>query len=131
MINKPQSSIAKHFEQVCNPPDIGHWTNINSIAMVEVIREQSSHTSRAGCFYISSLAPDTQQLATAIRTRGVLRTNGIASSMSFLHEGDSRICIKRELENPTVLKHLECNPFSQEKIDNSDLAPVFISLVVQ
>lgn len=95
--------------------DSGRWAKLRNIAMVEAIREENAHTSRAVRFYISSLAPDAQKLATAIRTHW--------SVQNLLHwvldvafaEDDCRIRTGHSPENLVMLRHLAVSALNQEK----------------
>ena len=90
------------------------WAQFTSVAMVEAIREEKGQTSRAVRFYISSLAPDAQKLATAIRAHwSVENPLHWVLDVAF-SEDDSRIRTGHAPENLALLRHLAVSALNQE-----------------
>ena len=103
------------LSQVQGLLDSQQWTKLTSIAMVEAIREENGHTSRAVRFYISSLASDAQQLAKAIRTHWKVENPLHWVLDVVLREDDCRIRTGHAPENLVVLRHLAVSALNQEK----------------
>jgi predicted transposase YbfD/YdcC len=95
--------------------DSEKWTQLTSIAMVEAIRDVNGQTSREVRYYISSLAPDAQRLAEAIRTHwSVENPLHWVLDVAF-REDDCRIRNGHAPENFTLLRHLAVSALNQEK----------------
>lgn len=91
------------------------WAQLTSIARVEAIRECNGQTSREVRYYISSLAPDAQRLAEAIRTHwSVEHPLHWVLDVAF-REDDCRIRTGHAPENFTLLRHLAVSALNQEK----------------
>jgi predicted transposase YbfD/YdcC len=91
------------------------WAQLTSIARVEAMRECNGHTSREVRYYISSLAPDAQRLAEAIRTHwSVENPLHWVLDVAF-REDDCRIRTGHAPENFTLLRHLAVSALNQEK----------------
>jgi predicted transposase YbfD/YdcC len=91
------------------------WARLTSIARVEAMRECKGQTSREVRYYISSLAPDAQRLAEAIRTHwSVEHPLHWVLDVAF-REDDCRIRTGHAPENFTLLRHLAVSALNQEK----------------
>lgn len=91
------------------------WARLTSIARVEAMRECNGQTSREVRYYISSLAPDAQRLAEAIRTHwSVENPLHWVLDVAF-REDDCRIRTGHAPENFTLLRHLAVSALNQEK----------------
>jgi predicted transposase YbfD/YdcC len=91
------------------------WAQLTSIARVEAMRECNGQTSREVRYYISSLAPDAQRLAEAIRTHwSVENPLHWVLDVAF-REDDCRIRTGHAPENFTLLRHLAVSALNQEK----------------
>lgn len=94
--------------------DSQQWTKLTSVAMVEAIREEKGQTSRAVRFYISSLEPNAQKLAEAIRTHwSVENPLHWVLDVAF-NEDDCRIRTGHAPQNLVVLRHLALSALNQE-----------------
>lgn len=101
--------------QVGELVDSQQWTKLTSVAMVEAIREVNGQTSRAVRFYISSLEPNAQKLAKAIRTHwSVENPLHWVLDVAF-REDDCRIRTGHAPQNLVVLRHLAVSALNQEK----------------
>jgi predicted transposase YbfD/YdcC len=95
--------------------DAEKWPQLTSIAKVEAIRNSQGQTSREVRYYISSLAPDAQRLAEAIRTHwSVENPLHWVLDVAF-REDDCRIRNGHAPENFTLLRHLAVSALNQEK----------------
>jgi predicted transposase YbfD/YdcC len=91
------------------------WAQLTSIARVEAMRACNGQTSREVRYYISSLAPDAQRLAEAIRTHwNVENPLHWVLDVAF-REDDCRIRTGHAPENFTLLRHLAVSALNQEK----------------
>lgn len=95
--------------------DSQQWTKLTSIAMVEAIREEKGQSSRAVRFYISSLEPDAQKLAKAIRTHWSIENPLHWVLDVAFREDDCRIRTGHAPENLVVLRHLAVSALNQEQ----------------
>lgn len=95
--------------------DSQQWAKLTSIAMVEAIREENGHTSRAVRFYISSLAPEAKKLATAIRTHWSIENPLHWVLDAAFNEDDCRIRTGHAPENLGMLRQLAVSALNQEK----------------
>ena len=91
------------------------WTHLTSIAMVESLRTIDDQTSREVRYYISSLAPEAQRLATSIRTHWSIENPLHWVLDVAFREDDCRIRMDHAPENFTVLRHLAVSLLNQEK----------------
>jgi predicted transposase YbfD/YdcC len=91
------------------------WTKLNTIGMVQSIREIDGHTSSEYRYYIASTGKDAQRFATAIRGHwGVENDLHWSLDVSF-REDDSRIRERQAAENFTVLRHIALARLKNEK----------------
>ena len=94
--------------------DAHKWTQLTSIAMVEAIRTGEGATSREVRYYISSLAPDAQCLATSIRTHWSIENSLHWVLDVAFREDECRIRTGHAPENFTLLRHLALSVLNQE-----------------
>lgn len=90
------------------------WKGLRSIGMVEASRTISAETSVEVRYYLSSLAPDAQQLAYASRTHW-----GIENQVHWIldvafRQDDCRISTYHGPENVALLHHIALNLLRQE-----------------
>ena len=83
--------------------------------MVESIRILDDETSREVRYYISSLAPEAQLLATSIRTHWNIENPLHWVLDVAFREDDCRIRTEHAPENFTLLRHLAVSLLNQEK----------------
>ena len=83
--------------------------------MVESIRILDDQTSREVRYYISSLAPEAQPLATSIRTHWSIENPLHWVLDVAFQENDCRIRTNDAPENFTLLRHLALSALNQEK----------------
>ena len=95
--------------------DRAKWAQLTSIAMVESIRILDDETSREVRYYISSLAPEAQLLATSIRTHWNIENPLHWVLDVAFREDDCRIRTEHAPENFTLLRHLAVSLLNQEK----------------
>ncbi|MEO1389684.1 MAG: ISAs1 family transposase [Cyanobacteria bacterium J06634_6] len=95
--------------------DSQQWAKLTSIAMVEAIREENGHTSRAVRFYISSLAPEAKKLATTMRTHWSIENPLHWVLDVAFNEDDCRIRTGHAPENLGMLRQLAVSALNQEK----------------
>jgi predicted transposase YbfD/YdcC len=95
--------------------DADRWTQLNSVAMVEAIRQIDGQKSREVRYYISSLAPNAQQLAAAIRTHWSVE-NPLHWVLDVAFNEDAcRIRKDHAPENLALVRHLALSALNQEK----------------
>ena len=95
--------------------DAEKWAQFTSIARIESVRDCEGKISREVRYYISSLAPDAQRLAEAIRTHwSVENPLHWVLDIAF-REDESRIRNGHAPENFTLLRHLAVSALNQEK----------------
>ena len=96
-------------------PD-GEWSNLNSIGLVDYLREEKDGTtSKERRYYISSLTNDAELLAKAIRGHW-----GIENKLHWVldvqfNEDDSRIRKDNAPENLAIIRQIALNLLRQEK----------------
>lgn len=91
------------------------WARLTSIAMVEAVRDAQGKVSREVRYYISSLAPNAQTLAEAIRTHwSVENPLHWVLDVAF-REDDCRIRTGHAPENFTLLRHLALSALNQDE----------------
>ena len=91
------------------------WKKLNTIGMVESIREQDGHTSSEYRYYIASTGNDAQRFATAVRGHwGVENDLHWSLDVSF-REDESRIRERQAAENFSVLRHIALARLKNEK----------------
>lgn len=95
--------------------DAEKWAQFTSIARVESVRTCEGKTSREVRYYISSLAPDAQRLAEAVRTHSSVE-NPLHWVLDIaFREDECRIPTGHAPENFTLLRHLAVSALNQEK----------------
>ena len=82
---------------------------------MESIRTVDDKTTREVRYYISSLAPDAQRLATSIRTHWRIENPLHWVLDVAFREDDCRIRTGHAPENFTLLRHLAVSALNQEK----------------
>ena len=94
------------------------WVGLTSIAMVESIRESDGKTSREVRYYISSLAPDAQRTAMAIRNHWSIENPLHWVLDVAFREDECRIRSGHAPENFALLRHLALSILNQETTAN-------------
>ena len=95
--------------------DAEKWAQFTSIARVESVRTCDGETSCEARYYISSLAPDAQRLAEAIRTHWSVENSLHWVLDIAFREDECRIRNGHAPENFTLLRHLAVSALNQEK----------------
>lgn len=95
--------------------DAEKWSQLTSIVKVESWRTLEDQTSREVRYYISSLAPDAELLATAIRTHWQVENSLHWVLDVAFREDDCRIRTDHAPENFTLLRHLALSALNQEQ----------------
>jgi predicted transposase YbfD/YdcC len=90
------------------------WTQLTSIAMVESWRTVEDKTTHQVRYYISSLSPNAERLATSIRTHWSIENSLHWVLDVALLEDDCRIRTDHAPENFTLLRHLAVSALNQE-----------------
>lgn len=94
--------------------NVDKWAQLTSIARVEAVRECNGKTSREVRYYISSLTPNAQVLAEAIRTHwSVENPLHWVLDVAF-REDECRIRTGHAPENFTLLRHLALSALNQD-----------------
>lgn len=91
------------------------WAKLNSIGMVESVRELDGKTTVETRYFISSLEDNAQKFANSIRSHW-----GIENSLHWildvaLNEDDCRIRKENAPQNFAVLRHIAVNLLGKEK----------------
>lgn len=94
--------------------DADQWSALTSIAMVEAVRSEQGKTSREVRYYISSLRPQAELLATSIRTHWSVENSVHWVLDVAFREDDCRIRSGHAPENFTLLRHLALSLLTQE-----------------
>lgn len=94
--------------------DARKWVQLRSIAMVEACCTRQGETSRQVRYYMSSLAPDAQRLADAIRTHWSIENPLHWVLDVAFREDECRIRTGYAPENLTLLRHLALSALNQE-----------------
>ena len=90
------------------------WAHLSSIAKVESVRQCEGETSREVRYYISSLAPDAQRLAEAIRTHWSIE-NALHWVLDVAFREDAcRIRSGHAPENFGILRHMALSALNQD-----------------
>lgn len=94
--------------------DAEKWTGLTSIAMVEARRRRQGETTVERRYFISSLAPDDQRLADAIRTHWSVENSLHWVLDVAFREDECRIRTGHAPANLTLLRHLALSLLNQE-----------------
>jgi predicted transposase YbfD/YdcC len=132
--NKPRSAKAADFVETIDnnhgrretrrvyslpaPEFLRHkeaWQDLNSLIMIEAIRELNGQVSTERRYYISSLAPNAQLAAHAVRTHW-----SIENSLHWIldlafREDELRVRVGNAPENVALIRKLTHNLLQQEK----------------
>ena len=91
------------------------WMQLTSIVKVETWRTIGQQTQSDVRYYISSLAPDAEVLATSIRTHWQIENSLHWVLDVAMREDDCRIRTDHAPENFSLLRHLALSALNQEK----------------
>jgi predicted transposase YbfD/YdcC len=90
------------------------WSRLSSLIMVEATREVNDQVSAEKRYYISSLTPDAEQAAEAVRGHwGIENTSHWILDVAF-REDDSRVRAGNAPENMALVRKLTHNLLQQE-----------------
>lgn len=90
------------------------WSRLSSLIMVEATREVNDQVSAERRYYISSLAPDAEQAAEAVRGHwGIENSSHWILDVAF-REDDSRVRAGNAPENLALIRKLTHNLLQQE-----------------
>jgi predicted transposase YbfD/YdcC len=111
---------SRYYQMLSNVQDIvdpdGEWQNLNSIGLVDYLREEKDgKTSKERRYYISSLPNNAEALAKTIRGHW-----GIENQLHWVidvqfNEDDSRIRKDNAPENLAIIRQIALNLLKQEK----------------
>lgn len=83
-----------------------HWAGLDTIGMVQAIRECDGKTSSECRFYIASTGNDAKRFANAVRSHWGVENNLHWSLDIAFREDDSRLRERNAAENAVVLRHI-------------------------
>jgi predicted transposase YbfD/YdcC len=96
-------------------PELAQWPGCQSAAMVTSIREMGDKKSIESRYYISSLPPDVDRLAKAIRGHWSIE-NSLHWVLDVVFDEDrSRVRTGESPENVAILRHMAINLLKSEK----------------
>ncbi len=98
------------------PPEVAaaEWPGLPSIGMVQATRRGAGETEVTPRFYLTSLSPNAEQFAQAVRKHwGVENQLHWSLDVTF-REDQSRLCMGYGVENFAVLRHIALNLLRQE-----------------
>ena len=91
------------------------WRDLNSLIMVEAIREVNDQVSAERRYYISSLAPNAQLAAETVRTHWSIENSLHWTLDLAFREDDLRVRVGNAPENLALVRKLTHNLLQQEK----------------
>ena len=91
------------------------WENLNSIVLVEYIREEHGKTTVETRYFISSLSKDAQQFAQIIRSHWQIENSLHWVLDVQFNEDHSRVRKDHSAENLAVVRHIAFNLLKQDK----------------
>ena len=102
--------------------ELGEWTNLKSLTMVESDRTENGKTSTQTRYYISSLPNDARKLLSGVRVHW-----GIENSVHWVldvafGEDDSRVRTGNSAENFSVLRRMALNMLKAETTSKGGVA---------
>jgi predicted transposase YbfD/YdcC len=98
------------------------WVDLHSICMVKSERTEKGKTTEEPLYFISSLPPDAERLAGAIRGHwGIENSLHWVLDMAF-REDECRKRIGHSAENFAILRHITLNLLKQEKTCKRSIA---------
>ena len=83
-----------------------HWAGLDTIGMVQAIRECDGKTSSEYRFYIASTGNDAKRFANAVRSHWGVENNLHWSLDIAFREDDSRLRERNAAQNAAVLRHI-------------------------
>jgi predicted transposase YbfD/YdcC len=98
------------------------WLGLNTIAMIEEIREFGEKTTKERRFFLTSLPADAKLISSSVRAHwGVENTLHWTLDMTF-REDDSRVRSGNAAENMAVVRHISLNMLQNAKKTEKDIS---------
>jgi predicted transposase YbfD/YdcC len=92
---------------------IDAWTGMKSVTLVESLRQTDTECTSEKRYYISSLAPDSEKLAHAIRSHWAIENRLHWRLEVSFNEDASRIRTDHAPENMNIVKKIAMNPLKR------------------
>jgi predicted transposase YbfD/YdcC len=116
-----RDSLLLRHEQDRSTGDLSGWAGIQSVAMVVRRVIEEGHSTTELCYFISSLEPDAEQIANAIRSHWHIENRLHWVLDVVFGEDRSRVRRDNSAHNLAVLRHIAVNLLRNDKSTKASL----------